>query len=146
MRSILTIVVVLMVLALGTSTAHAQMTRTFTLTCNNLPGVGALITSWEWITDMGVTVATEVTTSVDNPWACADGGLFTITLTQPAGSVDGFTAGVRYSLAFSNGAPGCTDVVSNFVKTGQPVHFHDRCNYNGSGAPNNAVAVAVLGR
>ena len=141
-------VIVLAALALMTSVANAQISRNFTMTCNNLGNSGAQIMSWTWLqadgTSIGGPLATVDTTSDPRSWNCGGGGLWTTTVDQPLAGTLGTTAGVSYSLHFLNSTSSDCTNVDGFVRPGAGVHFHDRCRDTDPNAANNAVVVIVL--
>ena len=136
--------VMLATLAIATSPANAQITRTFTLTCNNLGNSGAQIMSWTWLQANGASIGGFNATVDTSLWNCAGGGFFTTTVDQPLGGDSGLTAGVSYTVHFLNSASADCANVDGFVRPGQGVHFHDRCRDTDPNAANNAVVVIKL--
>lgn len=143
------VVVILAVLALGASVANAQIARTLTLSCSNMGATTATITSWTWLAGPGAPIDSDPAVANANVtgWTCAGNGVFTTPLSQPiAGNSlvnQGFTAGVVYTVHFSDSTPDCT-MTDGWVNPGQGLRFSNKCADTGGG--KRAAATVKLGR
>ena len=125
------ITIVLALVVLGASAAQAQIPRTLSLNCNNLPAlVTAAVTSFAWTNSAGTPLEAVDTSTLS---CSGDGSAPPLDVVQPTTVVGIDVQGATYTITFSDGTPGCT-VTTGVFRPGSALHLRDVCGYPGKNA------------